>query len=73
MDCGTLRSVAFVVEDHLEAELSFTVATGFEVSGFLVAAGVVAVVGFLATVAEGGRLTSDEKRETTFQIFLICQ
>lgn len=58
LDCGTLGSAAFAVVDHLEAELSFTVAAGLEGSGFLVAADVVAAVGFFATAAEGGRLTS---------------
>lgn len=58
LDSGTLGSAAFADVDHLEAELSFTGAAGLEGSGFLVAADVVAAVGFFATAAEGGRLTS---------------
>lgn len=49
--------------DHLEAELVFTVAVALEDSGFLVAVDGGAVVGFLATAAEGGRLTSGAKIE----------
>lgn len=57
MDCNTLGSAAFAVVDHLEAELIFTVAVGLEGSGFLVVEDAGAVVGLLATAAEGG-LTS---------------
>lgn len=53
-----MGSAVFDVADHLGAELSFTVAVGLEVSGFLAAADVVAVVGFLAIAPESGRLTS---------------
>ena len=60
--CDTLESVAFA--GHLDAELSFVAAVGFEDSGFLVAADVVAVVGFLTPVAEGGRPTSGAKTKT---------
>lgn len=59
MGCDSLVSTAFVVVDHLEAELSFGVAVGLEGSGFLVVTdAVAAVVGFLAAAVEDGRLTS---------------
>lgn len=58
LGCDTLGSAAFAVVEDLEAELNFTAAMGREGSGFLVAVDVVAVVGFFATAAEGGRLTS---------------
>lgn len=56
LDCDVFGSAALVV-DHLEAVLSFTAAVGFEGSGLLEAAELVAV-GFLAAVAVDGRLTS---------------
>lgn len=62
MACDHLGSAVFACGDHLEAELSFTLAVGLEGSGLLVAADVVAV-GFLATAAGGGRLTSGAKRK----------
>lgn len=62
MDCNSLGSAAFVVVDNLEAELLFRVAVGLDGSGFLGAEDIVVVVGFLATAVEGGRLTSDQKR-----------
>lgn len=49
--------------DHLEPEFSFAMAAGLEGSGFLGTADD-AVAGFLATAAEGGRLTSGAKRKT---------
>lgn len=55
-----MGSAVFAVVDHLEEELDFAVPVGLDGSGFLVAVDVVAVVGFLATAAEGGRLTSGE-------------
>lgn len=62
MVCATLGSDAFAVADNLEAELLFMVAVGREGSGFLVAAFVVDVTGFLVPAAGGGRLTSGEER-----------
>lgn len=56
MDCDNLVSAGFVVEDHLDAELTFPLPMGLEASGFLVAAD--AVVDFLVSAVEGGRLTS---------------
>lgn len=53
-----MGSAAFVVADHLEAELSFAVAVGLEGSGILAAADVVPVAGLLAPAAGGSRLTS---------------
>lgn len=63
MDCVTLGSAVFAVVDHLEEELVFAVPVGLDGSGFLVVTDVVAVVGFLATAAEGGRLTSADKEK----------
>lgn len=60
-----MGSAAFVVVDHLEAELIFTVAVGLEGSGFLVPTEVVAPVGFLAAAAEGGRPTSAKRKIKT--------
>lgn len=68
LGCDTLGSVALAVADNLEAALGFTVGAGLEGPGFLVAADVVvdgAVVGFFATVAGGGRLTSNAKTKPT--------
>lgn len=67
LSCDTLGSAAFAVVENLEAEFCFTVAVGLEGSGFLVAAEVVAVVGFLATAAESGRLTSGAKKKKKHQ------
>lgn len=59
LSCDAFESTGFVVDD-LDVVLTFTVATGLKGSGFLVVAAA-AVVGFLAAVVSGGRVTSGEK------------
>lgn len=60
LNCDAFDSTGFVVDD-LDVVFTFTVATGLEGSGFLVVADAAAVVGFLAAVVSGGRVTSGER------------